>query len=105
MITSRKLTEHLARRLRYLADRIDPAHAPRALHWSFTFERGEGIRFREDSRGCRLWYISTADYDRAHTEADSAERERQRAREVAAWYDKMVRLQRAAQGDHPGPGE
>ncbi len=84
-----------ARHLRYFADRIDPANAPRALHWSFTFERGEGVRFREDSRGCRLWY-KTADYDRAHTEADSAERERQRARDLEAWYDKMVRLQGGA---------
>jgi hypothetical protein len=58
-------------RLRRLADRIDWRGAPRAIGWWFTFERGEGIRFREDGRGCRLWYLGEmGDYDKAHTEAD-----------------------------------
>lgn len=61
----------IARRLRFLADRIDPAGAPRAIsHW-FTFEHNEGIRFREDGKGCRLWYLGEADYERAHAEADT----------------------------------
>jgi hypothetical protein len=40
------------------------------MGWSFTFEPGEGIRFREDGKGCPLAYLSAADYDRAHSEAD-----------------------------------
>lgn len=38
---------------------------------TFTFELGEGARFREDGRGCPLWYFAD-DYARAHDEADSA---------------------------------
>jgi hypothetical protein len=34
---------------------------------SFTFEERTGIVFRDDGRGCRLWYY--ADYERAHDEA------------------------------------
>jgi hypothetical protein len=59
-----------ATRLRFLADRIDRPGAPKATHWRFTFERGEGIRFREDGRGCRVWYLGDDDYERAHAEAD-----------------------------------
>jgi hypothetical protein len=59
-----------AKRLRYLADRIDHAGAPKSMGWSFTYELGEGIRFRDDDKGCRLWYLGDADHDRAHTEAD-----------------------------------
>lgn len=61
----------LAWRLRCFADRIDPAYAPRCIEpYTFTFERGEGLHFRGDGRGCRLWYLSAVDYDRAHVEAD-----------------------------------
>jgi hypothetical protein len=60
----------LARRLRFLADRIDPAGAPRATGWSFTFEKGEGIRFNDNNHGCPLWYLSDKDYERAHDEAE-----------------------------------
>jgi hypothetical protein len=57
--------------LRRIADRLDPAGAPRGMSgFSFTFERGEGIRFREDGRGCPLWYLGDDDYERAHAEAD-----------------------------------
>ncbi|MEU8334828.1 hypothetical protein [Micromonospora tulbaghiae] len=65
------IRQHLARRLRFFADRIDREHAPHGTHWSFTFEDGDGIRFREDGRGCPIWYLGTADYQRAHTEADT----------------------------------
>lgn len=65
------LRQRLARRLRFLADRMDHAGAPKATHWSFTFEDQEGIRFREDGRGCRLWYLGDAEYEKAHTEADT----------------------------------
>lgn len=55
--------------LRRVADRLDPAGAPRAMGFSFTFERGEGIRFRDDRRGCPIWYLGDDDYERAHDEA------------------------------------
>lgn len=60
----------IARWLRRLADRLDYAGAPKAIGWSFTIERGRGIVFREDERGCRLWYLGDDQYLRAHAEAD-----------------------------------
>lgn len=60
-------------KLRCWADRVDEANCPKRLSTlSFTFEEGEGIRFREDRRGCPLAYMSEADYARARDEADSA---------------------------------
>lgn len=59
----------IGRRLRFLADRIDRAGAPRASHITFTFEERTGIVFREDGRGCRVWHLSDADYEKAHDEA------------------------------------
>lgn len=59
----------IATRLRFVADRIDPAGAWRGMSYSFTFERGEGISFNERGRGCPMWYTGTADYERAHAEA------------------------------------
>lgn len=56
--------------MRRYADRLDRAGAPKATHWSFTFERGRGLVFREDGRGCRVWHYGDSDYERAHTEAD-----------------------------------
>ena len=55
--------------LRRWADRVDPANAPRALEWSFTFEQRRGLVFNQDGRGCRVWYLTDADYARAHNEA------------------------------------
>lgn len=57
--------------LRRWADRIDHAGAPKALGWSFTFEHREGIRFRDDGRGCPLWYLGDEVRNRAHAEADT----------------------------------
>ena len=65
----RSLLRFLARRLRYLADRIDHAGAPKASHITFTFEERTGIVFREDGRGCRLWYLGDDSYEKAHAEA------------------------------------
>lgn len=62
----------LARRLRFLADRIDHRSAPRCTGYSFTFEDGYGIRFRDDGRGCPIWHLGEEAYERAHDEADSA---------------------------------
>lgn len=61
----------IAARLRAFADRIDYEGAPKATHWRFTFELREGARFREDGRGCRVWYYGDGDYERAHSEADN----------------------------------
>jgi hypothetical protein len=60
----------LAALLRRLADRIDHAGAPKLMHWSFTFESGRGIVFRNDGKGCPLAYLGDADHERAHSEAD-----------------------------------
>jgi hypothetical protein len=47
-------------------------------YW-FTFETGEGLRIREDGKGCRLWYLGEAEYDKAHDQADSAAEDARRA--------------------------
>lgn len=64
--------------LRRLADRFDHDHAPKAIGWSFTFEEGLGLvwhdnhgRINPKPTGCPVWYLSDADYERAHTEAVS----------------------------------
>jgi hypothetical protein len=62
--------KRLAKFLRTLADRIDYEGAPKLTHWTFTFEDREGIRFREDGKGCRLAYLGDAEYEKAHAEAD-----------------------------------
>ena len=66
-----KIAQRIARTLRRTADRLDDAGAPKGISWSFTFERHQGIVFREDGRGCPLWYLGDEDYARAHTEADA----------------------------------
>jgi hypothetical protein len=64
------IRQRIARRLRFLADRIDRRGAPKAIGWSFTFERGEGIVFWESrDKGCPLWYLGDADYEKAYTGA------------------------------------
>lgn len=62
--------KRLAWWLRCLADRIDHAGAPKLMSWTFTFEVHEGIRFREDGKGCRLAYLGDGEYDKAHDQAD-----------------------------------
>jgi len=62
----------LAEWLRRLTDRIDYHGAPKAIGWSFTYEDRKGMVFREDRKGCPLWYYGDDDYKRAHTEADTA---------------------------------
>lgn len=44
---------------------------PQATGWSFTFENHRGLVWRQDGRGCPVWYLGDADYERAHTEADT----------------------------------
>jgi hypothetical protein len=61
----------MAEWLRKWADRIDDTSGPRLMSpHSFTFEDRRGIVFREDHRGCPIWYMNE-DYDRAHDEADT----------------------------------
>ena len=50
---------------------LDPYGATRLIHWTFTFEKGIGIVFREDGRGCRLAYLGQDEYSKAHDEADT----------------------------------
>ena len=64
------IKRRLADWMRDTADRIDHEGAPKLMGWSFTFERGEGIRFRGDGHGCPLAYLGDGDYERAHAEAD-----------------------------------
>lgn len=71
-MSSRTYLAGFAGLLRRWADRISYETAPHSIHWSFTFEDGEGVRFREDGRGCPLWYLGEDDYERAHDEADTA---------------------------------
>jgi hypothetical protein len=60
------------KRLRYLADDIDYEGAPRLLtSYTFTFERGRGLVFREDGKGCMLAYLGNDEYEKAHAEADN----------------------------------
>ncbi|MFI6510100.1 hypothetical protein ACIBCT_21050 [Streptosporangium sp. NPDC050855] len=54
-----------------MADRLDERGAPRFTGFSFTFETGEGVRFRQDGKGCPIVYLGEAHYERAHAEADS----------------------------------
>lgn len=63
------LSARIGRRLRFLADRIDRAGAPKATSMTFTFEDRTGIVVRQDGRGCRLWHYGDEDYERAHDEA------------------------------------
>ncbi|MFD4439012.1 hypothetical protein ACFWPK_04445 [Nocardia sp. NPDC058519] len=61
----------IARKLRDLADRIDPSTGPRALgaYWNhsrngFVFTMTDGIRVHPPVPGCPLWYMAE-DYDRS----------------------------------------
>ena len=65
-----RLRRWVAYQMRRWADRIDLEGAPKRLGYSFTFERGVGIKFRDDHRGCPLWRYGDDGYDRAWTEAD-----------------------------------
>jgi hypothetical protein len=76
-------SQRVAWKLRCWADRLDHAGATKHMTThSFTFEDYEGIRFRDDGWGCPLAYIGNADYDRAHTESDTAEHQRRRDAET-----------------------
>lgn len=65
------MKRRLAIWMRKMADRLDYAGAPRRVSWSFTIEHNEGVRFRDDGKGCPLWHLGDADYERAHAEADT----------------------------------
>lgn len=60
----------IARVLRRIAERLDPAGAPKqASPYTFTFEQRQGITLREDGQGCPIWYYGDADYAKAHVDA------------------------------------
>lgn len=63
------MRERLAQWLRKTADRLHHPSAPKLMGWSFTFERGVGIVFNDQGRGCRLAYFGDDEYARAHDEA------------------------------------
>jgi hypothetical protein len=86
---------YIGRYLRTWADRIDRLGAPKATHVSFTFEEGVGIMFRDDGRGCRLWYYGDTGYERAHAEGGPVV-----GATRTAWLPK-----RPAAGDPPLPSE
>ena len=64
------MRRRLARRLRALADRIDYDNRVCVTGFTFTFERYEGMRLRDDGRGCPILYVAS-DYERAHAESDT----------------------------------
>lgn len=76
--------------LRRVADRIDHEGAPKLTRWSFTFERGRGLVFREDKRGCPVAYLGDKDYGRAHAESDTAVADRERQERLKALVDQMT---------------
>lgn len=61
--------------LRRYADRIDHQGAPRAIGWSFTFERGRGLVWHHDrTTGCPVWVYGMADYDKAYRDEEEPRR-------------------------------
>lgn len=61
----------LAAKLLKLAEHLDPAYGFRWLSGhTWTYEAGQGIVFREDGRGVRLWFVE-ADKGRAWADADT----------------------------------
>jgi hypothetical protein len=75
----------LAYWLRTYADRLDDRGAPKRIGASFTFEDGEGRRFRDDGKGCPLYSYGEADYERAHAESDSASVHAERSAIIDRW--------------------
>ena len=65
----------IARRLRYVADRIDPSTGPRAIGAHFNIVEGVGLVITQTfgipvnprALGCPLWFMQE-DYDRAFTD-------------------------------------
>jgi hypothetical protein len=79
------LRKWLAHWLRTYADRLDDQGAPKRMGSSFTYETGEGIRIRDDGKGCPLYYYGEGDLERAHAESDSAAARAERSAIVDRW--------------------
>lgn len=62
--------KRLAWYLRTLADRMDHEGAPKLTHWTWTFELYQGVKFREDGKGCRVAYLGDNEYEKAHAQSD-----------------------------------
>ena len=93
-----RLRAFIGHRLRTIADRIDYAGAPKASYITFTFEERTGIVFRDDGRGCRVWHLSDADYEKAHAEAGPVDRS-----EAEAWLPQRVPAGTVLTGRHREP--
>lgn len=80
-----RMRQWLAHWLRTYADRLDDRGAPKRMSSSFTYETGEGIRIRDDGKGCPLYYYGEDDLERAHAESDSAAAQAERNAIVDRW--------------------
>jgi hypothetical protein len=104
-MADRKIRARIGAWMRKWADRIDYAGAPKITHWTFTFERGKGLVFREDGRGCMVAYLGDAEYDKAHAESDTARSDEQWKRDrfsILASEQITFRLRaEAARNDFP----
>ena len=80
-----RMRQRLAYRLRTYADRLDDRGAPKRMGSSFTYETGEGIRIRDDGKGCPLYYYGEVDLERAHAESDSAAARAERSAIIDRW--------------------
>jgi hypothetical protein len=83
-----RLRQWLAHWLRIYADRLDDRGAPKRMGSSFTYETGEGIRIRDDSKGCPLYYYGQDDLARAHAESDSAAAHAERSAIIDRWLER-----------------
>jgi hypothetical protein len=84
------MRRRLAWWLRCWADRLDRPGAPKITHWTFTFERGKGLVFREDGKGCQVAYLGDDEYEKAHTESDTAAADAKRRADLQALVDDMA---------------
>jgi len=56
----------LAARLRFWADRLDHAGAPKKTGLTFKFVDRVGIVVQQGGSGCPLWYCGDDDYSKAY---------------------------------------
>lgn len=64
------MRSRLGRWIRRIADSVDPAGKPHLLPaHTFTLE-ADRLRFREDGRGAKLWYIGEGQFAKARDESD-----------------------------------
>lgn len=76
--------------LRKWADRVDLAGAPKMTAWSFTIEDSAGVVFNQDRRGCPVWFVGDAAYDRAHAEQQWTDVDLERPEWITVGYRTMT---------------